>query len=482
MDQEVLSNISRLNNEYTDLQNMEKIRNDRLSRVPDEPEIDKEDCQLVVVNHCNTNIGRIQRLFRPTEHMQSVYDWVGSVSFEPRYFELYEPYIAIPIYPTATVSSYDRVVLQIKQCDAPIPNDDGESITFSGHHVNYVEVFEKVNCKRLKEKERLNPVFKSMELDRSNAFEDLFNYYQSDSDIVNHEITVMFKDEKASGNGVAREAYSIFVEQLLFKSFEGKNVFLPMVLPEFSEEEYQIVGKIFYHFFILFGLFPLQLCKVSMIESIYSQHSKSDLLADFLAYIPESQTRTLEKALYQTWYNQTDVVNVVSQYGIRSNPSKANIADLVSKIAKDVLLVKPRSALNAVNCDLKNFFVDISNGVQAVYESATPTKENILQHIDFPDAQDPMEEKAFEFMRRYIDEASNTLLQSLLRYVTGCSVILPGIRILISSQIMNDLQARPVSQTCVKTLIIPRNMNTYHSFNLRMTYYFENKDLWAMED
>ena len=66
--------------------------------------------------------------------------------------------------------------------------------------------------------------------------------------MVDYDFLVNFQDEFPDGDGVAREAYSIFMVQLLLKSLEGKAEFTPIIHPEFGNDEFKIVGKIFRHF------------------------------------------------------------------------------------------------------------------------------------------------------------------------------------------------------------------------------------------
>ena len=93
-----------------------------------------------------------------------------------------------------------------------------------------------------------------------------------------------------------------------------------------------------------------------------------------------------------------------------------------------------------------------------------------------------MEEKAFSFLRRYIRETNGEVLQTFLQYVTGCTFILPGLKIGISAVIMNELEIRSVSKTCIKTLTISKNMPTYYAFKKNMDFYLIHSELWAMQD
>ena len=121
---------------------------------------------------------------------------------------------------------------------------------------------------------------------------------------------VKFDNDEDSGDGIAREAYSLFLESLFLKTFEGKNTFIPVVQPEFSEEEYSIVGSILMHFFCQFGLFPIQVCQICMEYGIYGTYKEGNLVASFLSYIPESEKRTLSDSIFRGIFIHSDVVSV----------------------------------------------------------------------------------------------------------------------------------------------------------------------------
>ena len=108
-------------------------------------------------------------------------------------------------------------------------------------------------------------------------------------------ITVRFIDEAATGDGVAQEAFSIFMDQLLFKCFEGTSEFIPIIQPEFGIDEFEIVEKIFYQFFLNFGVFPLQIARVSVEHLFFGVYENSSLIASFHKYCSKLQASLSRK-------------------------------------------------------------------------------------------------------------------------------------------------------------------------------------------
>ena len=72
---------------------------------------------------------------------------------------------------------------------------------------------------------------------------NMLEIYNTRNDLKNFHLLVKFKGENAEGDGVAREVYSLFIEQLIFTSCDGRMHFLLVIQPEFGEEEFKIVEK-----------------------------------------------------------------------------------------------------------------------------------------------------------------------------------------------------------------------------------------------
>ena len=255
-----------------------------------------------------------------------------------------------------------------------------------------------------------------------------------------------------------------------------------MVLPEFGEEEYEVVGKILYHFFINFALFPVQFCEVSLHSVLIGEYSEQILIKSFLRFISRKDSSILTDALMKNKFDHGLVIEALSKFAIRANPTKNNIRNLVVRAAKSELITKPCAAFNTFK-ELRNFFkVFTGNHLKSIYDLSKPTTLKVLNYINFPVAIDSYEEKAFEHLRRYIDECDNQTLEAILRFCSGSSIIIPGINIHVNSENMGEMESRPISKTCVKMLAIPRNIPSFHAFKSKFDFYLNHAELWCLED
>ena len=240
--------------------------------------------------------------------------------------------------------------------------------------------------------------------------------YGKDGSILSHRMEVSVVDETAKGDGVGREVYFTFLEHLLQVAFDGREEYAPIVLPQFGEEEYEVVGKIFYHFFINFTLFPVQFCEVSLHSVFIGQYSEQIFIESFFRFISRKESSAVTDALMKNKFDYGLVIEALSNFFIRVNPTKNNIRNLVVRATKSEMITKPCAAFNTFN-ELQNFFKDFTgNHLKSIYDLSKPTTSKVLSYIKFPVAIDSYEEKAFEPLRRYIDDCNNQTFEAFLPF------------------------------------------------------------------
>jgi hypothetical protein len=118
-----------LNCEILELQRKEVLRIERSLRVPNEPCLESDAFVIVKVRHIS--LGPLTRRFSPTDRMESVFDWIGSVSPEPECFSLCLPY-GPPLSKNELVSIADRQTLSM--VETTILNESDEEGLISSQH------------------------------------------------------------------------------------------------------------------------------------------------------------------------------------------------------------------------------------------------------------------------------------------------------------------------------------------------------------
>ena len=120
-------------------------------------------------------------------------------------------------------------------------------------------------------------------------YDELISAFANNKELLEYRIEVLFDGENANEDRLAREAFDIFMNDLLLKTFDGREQYVPVISPEMTEDDYQLIGSIMYLFFINFGIFPIQLAQKSLIHIFGNTLSPSILLSSFFTTISNLQ-------------------------------------------------------------------------------------------------------------------------------------------------------------------------------------------------
>ena len=169
------------------------------------------------------------------------------------------------VYPNESVLKAENCILYMQEKDDPISQEENNSVVgFKEQTPDLERLYEEIDASRENIFYSLNPTKKVLHLNRQDVFDELMKIYGKDRSILSYQLEVSLVDETEKFDGVGGEVCSIFLEQLLQGAFDGREEYAPINLPEFGMEEYEVVGKILYHFLINFALFPVQLYEVSL--------------------------------------------------------------------------------------------------------------------------------------------------------------------------------------------------------------------------
>ena len=127
---------------------------------------------------------------------------------------------------------------------------------------------------------------------RENSFQDAINIYRNRS-ITKSKIYILLCDKTTLGDEVTRNAISLFYNTF-YSITEGENYKKP--LPYIQTEELEIVGKIITYAFSIYGIFPVQICKSSILKVLYWESERKVLLTSFLNFLPEKHAAIIRKS------------------------------------------------------------------------------------------------------------------------------------------------------------------------------------------
>ena len=221
-------------------------------------------------------------------------------------------------------------------------------------------------------------------LNRQDVLSKLMSLYGKDrnllSDQIRDFIRKWFRCRWWGGEGNLFHFYRTFV----ISGLRRKRRIFTIILAEFCEEEYDVVGKILYHIFISFAFFSVQFCEISLQNTFIGQYP------DW--FVPKIYITQWQLSLF--WCVDAKQIWLWTYY--TANPTKEHIRNLIIKAAKIGLISKPSPAFRSFK-DFRIFFKNFTgNHISSIYELSKPTDTKILQYWYIPVPSDQHGESTFD--------------------------------------------------------------------------------------
>lgn len=132
-------------------------------------------------------------------------------------------------------------------------------------------------------------------INRHEVVNELLSFYKDESDaILFSKLHISFIDETGLGDGVLREVFSTFWDSFLSRYGEGNNQFA--IVPTLTEQDYEALGRMISHQFVLTGTFPIQLAEAQIMHLLFGEVSDECLIKSFLNLLPERECQILCQA------------------------------------------------------------------------------------------------------------------------------------------------------------------------------------------
>jgi len=447
---------------------LEKLRQEREARVLPEPQLD-EDIATVTIRHCT--LGSKVRLFRTSDKAVQVYDWIGSLQTKPEFFKITD-YKHQLISPDSTVSSG---TFNMSVVDHPVPQSPSSEVAFVGFSTESTHT--KLQELRKRELSKLdNEVVKHISITRDNVYQDLLSEYTKQP-IQNYaNVMLTFKDESAVGDGVLRDAYATFFNEM-FQLWEGDSQLVPKC--SVHEEELIILGKIITHAFLILDIFPVQLSKASFLYTLFGACEDEVLFQTFLGFLPEKDCNRITN-FDNCSINQVSCI--LNEYKIFAVPNKGNIRKLCIDAANIALVKQPFFSLKLLFKEMEIFKQMNPDMISCIYEMHKATPEKVIDCLQ-SFAENHQESNIMSWLIRYIRNCTHEHLLEFIRYVTGSTSLPTGTLIAVKYVDQPIDYLRPVSKTCFKILFLPRQYSSYGALSKSFkVFVHSNPDCWVLYD
>lgn len=222
-----------------------------------------------------------------------------------------------------------------------------------------------------------------------------------------------------------------------------------------------------------------------MQQAICREVSDDCLISSFLKLLPEKEADTLESAMgeaTQASFPANEIIDIMASFGATALPSEKNIRKLILDATKSEMICKPYLALLKVTEGMGPFWSTfLANEVKALYTLSSPSSANVIGCLHcLP--RDSDEQRVFTWLCRYINSSDDRILRRFIRFCTATDVVIPGGLISVRFENMVEIAMRPRARTCFRVFTLPKNYHTFTQLRQQLDYYFQNKELWDLQD
>uniref|UniRef100_A0A096MDM0 HECT domain-containing protein n=1 Tax=Poecilia formosa TaxID=48698 RepID=A0A096MDM0_POEFO len=289
---------------------------------------------------------------------------------------------------------------------------------------------------------------------RAMVIDDLLNLFM-DKSIMESELKMEFNNEMAVDNsGVSRDVYTAFGEQFL-ELCEGEEERVPKLRPDFSEERWYALGRIWAKGLIDHGIFPVRLSKAFIIASVLGLQAVEEevLMSSFSKYLSESERSIIEKALSDV-LEEDEADNL---WGAHRIPCQENVKQAIKVMAHKVILQEPKYIIDCFYEIFKDIALNLSHPADVLH----------LYEVDMLQTEaltlSQKEQTTFTYLQRYIRNADQRKLEKFLRFCKGSSVLCTE-EIKVTFNAETGFGRRPVAHTCGAIIDVPYTYSSYPEF------------------
>lgn len=324
----------------------------------------------------------------------------------------------------------------------------------------------------------------SVKVRRVNIVKDVLEIF-SKSQVLKQVLRVEFTNENAiDDDGVSRELYTAFWEDFLAQC-EGEEERVPRLRPDYSEREWQAVGRVWVKGYVDHGVMPIRLSPAFILACIDGVDSVDEglLMSSFFKYLSASEQSVVEKAV-QGGLDENDaedLLDLFSRMGSYCLPPKENIRSAILTMAHKVLLQEPKFIIDCFRSIMPTGILNLNRqSILEAYESKKATNKKVSQMIKpAKDYLNQQEQLTLNHLQRYVKNLDQRKLETFLRFCTGSTVMCKDkIEVMFNGSC--GLGRRPVAHTCGAVLDLPCTYSSYPEFRAEFDNVL-NGDCFAMD-
>ena len=310
-----------------------------------------------------------------------------------------------------------------------------------------------------------------------------------DPEILHVNLDVTFignngREEEGRGPGVFRDALSTFWNQFFTSLTVGAQEKVPAIRHDYQKPEWEAIARILVYGYIKERYFPLSLSRAFVALCLFGEEGITSefLLSSFHLYISEDERETLKKCLEESFEDDDDedVLDFLSNYKCFRIHTKENIVQIVSELAHQEIIQKPRYVMNCWAPIIKSLivFTDFKSvmALENLYDIKRPTAKKILKLINSkPETE--QERQCLDHLKKYIRSLQGNSLSLFLQFITGSDIITCE-SIEVAFKVLEGTVRRPIAHTCGPLLEIPSTYQSYNELSEEFSEMLQHKEAW----
>lgn len=167
-----------------------------------------------------------------------------------------------------------------------------------------------------------------------------------------------------------------------------------------------------------------------------------------------------------------DILEILDTLECKWSPSKENIKQLVLDIAHKEIIQKPMFVIDSWKSILKDLLT--ADELKTIYDNKKASSRNIFRILKFSE-----ENSVSSYLKKFIRESSDDILEKLLRFATGSDMI-TDTDMKIDFNSSTGLRRTPIGHTCSSPLELSRKYENYIDFRCEMSEVLKS-NIWIMD-
>ena len=319
----------------------------------------------------------------------------------------------------------------------------------------------------------------TIKVNRTNIQQDMINAFKSDH-IINASLRFLFQNELGQdADGVSRDAYCAFWKSFFISNADGERSRVPILTPEYGNEEWSSIGRILAKGFIDHKFFPSLLSKAYAVAMVFGEVSvMPELLKEsFYQYLSEMEAGVVQSALKGDCYDNDTLLDIFDRAQCHTTPNESDMLQTVLQVAHKVIIQESKYALDAISeivqpC-LLQYFATVSDLIE-IYDTLKPTHSRLIGLLQCTPITKE-ENEALGYLKRFIRGRSESDLKKLLHLLTGADVLCVH-QIDVQFVVRHGASCIPTIHTCCPMLELPSNYLHYPDFRSEWEHIIGSKD------